>query len=220
MPESNQQANRQNSGRGAGKSQYSPAKEDLRALDDLRMQLSEAEFKIEDLNATLRAKDEEIQQVREYFHTYEEENKNMQAQLLEEKLAKEEATKQLEVIQEFQKQSDRHNKDKKSIQQTALKKLELEVDQKEQTINELKNSMKELEINSMQNENILRDELDLVKDKNNKLLKLEATLEVYKNKLKEIPELKSKLTQALRTNLEYENLKGEQKIEQDQIEKL
>jgi 2C-methyl-D-erythritol 2,4-cyclodiphosphate synthase len=73
--------------------------------------------------------------------------------------------------------------------------------------------MKDLEINSMQNENILRDELDLVKDKNNKLLKLEATLEVYKNKLKEIPELKAKLTQALRANLEYENLKGEQKIE-------
>ena len=73
--------------------------------------------------------------------------------------------------------------------------------------------MKELEINAMQNENVLRDELDLVKDKNNKLLKLEATLEVYKNKLKEIPELKSKLTQALRANLEYENLKGEQKIE-------
>ena len=80
--------------------------------------------------------------------------------------------------------------------------------------------MKDLEINSMQNENILRDELDLVKDKNNKLLKLEATLEVYKNKLKEIPELKAKLTQALRANLEYENLKGEQKIEQDAVEKL
>ena len=59
----------------------------------------------------------------------------------------------------------------------------------------------------------MRDELNLVKDKNNKLLKVEATLEVYKNKLKEIPDLKSKLTHALRTNLEYENLKGEQKIE-------
>jgi len=68
-------------------------------------------------------------------------------------------------------------------------------------------------VQSLENENILRDELNLVKDKNNKLLKVEATLEVYKNKLKEIPELKSKLTQALRTNLEYENLKGEQKIE-------
>jgi hypothetical protein len=69
-------------------------------------------------------KEEEIQKVREYFQTYEEENKSMQAELLEEKLAKEEAVKQLEVLQESQKASDRMNKDKKSIQQTALKKLE------------------------------------------------------------------------------------------------
>ena len=40
----------------------------------------------------------------------------MQAELLEERLAKEEAVKQLEVLQEGQKQSDRMNKDKKSIQ--------------------------------------------------------------------------------------------------------
>ena len=48
----------------------------------------------------------------------------------------------------------------------------------------------------MNNENILRDELDIVKDRCNKLLQLEATVEVYKNRLKEIPELKSKLLQA------------------------
>ena len=49
----------------------------MRAQDDLRMQLSEAESRIEELTNTIRAKDEEIQKVREYFITYEEENKGM-----------------------------------------------------------------------------------------------------------------------------------------------
>jgi hypothetical protein len=40
---------------------------------------------------------------------------------------------------------------------------------------------------------VLRDEIDLLKDKNNKHLQNEAALEIYKNKLKEIPELKNKL---------------------------
>ena len=61
----------------------------------------------------------------------------------------------------------------------------------------------------IENTNVLRDELELVKDKNNKLLKVEATLEIYKSRLNEIPLLKNKLTEALRTNLEFENLKGD-----------
>ena len=39
----------------------------------------------------------------------------------------------------------------------------------------------------LDNTNVLRDELELVKDKNNKLLKVEATLEIYKSRLNEIP---------------------------------
>ena len=50
----------------------------------------------------------------------------------------------------------------------------------------------------MNNENVLRDELDLLKDKNSKLLQAQATLEVYKERLKEIPDLKVKLSQALK----------------------
>ena len=67
-------AGRQNSGRGAGNSHFSPGKD-----DELHMQLADCEDKIEDLNTILRSKDEEIQKVREYFQTYEEENKSLQA---------------------------------------------------------------------------------------------------------------------------------------------
>lgn len=87
-----------------------------------------------------------------------------------------------------------------------MKKLEQENDKKEQIILDLKAKLTDLEIKRMENENLLRDELELVKDKNNKLLKVEATLEIYKSRLNEIPQLKAKLTQALRTNLEFENL--------------
>lgn len=45
----------------------------------------------------------------------------------------------------------------------------------------------------MNNENVLRDELELLKDKNNKLIQNEAMLEIYKSRLSEIPELKNKL---------------------------
>jgi hypothetical protein len=47
--------------------------------------------------------------------------------------------------------------------------------------------VKDLEIKMLENTNVLRDELELVKDKNNKLLKVEATLEIYKSRLNEIP---------------------------------
>jgi len=57
--------------------------------------------------------------------------------------------------------------------------------------------MNERELKSIKIENILKDELQLVKDKNNKLLKVEASLEIYKSRLAEIPDLKAKLTQAL-----------------------
>ena len=87
-----------------------------------------------------------------------------------------------------------------------MKKLEQENDKKEQIILDLKAKLTDFEIKRMENENLLRDELELVKDKNNKLLKVEATLEIYKSRLNEIPQLKAKLTQALRTNLEFENL--------------
>ena len=53
--------------------------------------------------------------------------------------------------------------------------------------------MKDLQIISIKNENVLRDEIDMLKDKNNNHLQNEATLEIYKNKLKEIPQLKNKL---------------------------
>ena len=69
--------------------------------------------------------------------------------------------------------------------------------------------MTEQELKSIKNESVLRDELQLVKDKNNKLLKVEASLEIYKSRLAEIPELKAKLAQSLQINLEYENISGD-----------
>ena len=140
--------------------------------------------------------------------------------MLDEKLSKEEAIKQLEAMQESIQQSDRLNIDKKNIQVNNLKKLEQENDKKEQIILELKTKVKDLEIKMLENTNVLRDELELVKDKNNKLLKVEATLEIYKSRLNEIPQLKAKLTEALRTNLEFENLQGDSKYLQEQSEKL
>ena len=72
----------------------------------------------------------------------------------------------------------------------------------------------------MHNENLLRDELDIVKDRCNKLLQLEATVEVYKNRLKEIPELKAKLLQAQKANEEYEEMHGDGSVDAEEIVKL
>lgn len=80
--------------------------------------------------------------------------------------------------------------------------------------------MNERELKSIKIENILKDELQLVKDKNNKLLKVEASLEIYKSRLAEIPDLKAKLTQALQTNLDYENISGDQMFIKEQNENL
>lgn len=68
-----------------------------------------------------------------------------------------------------------------------MKKLEEENDKKEHIILDLKMRLKDFEIKQIENENLLKDELELVKDKNNKLLKVEATLEIYKSRLNEIP---------------------------------
>ena len=51
--------------------------------------------------------------------------------MLDEKLSKEEAIKQLEAMQESIQQSDRLNIDKKNVQVNNLKKLETENDKKE-----------------------------------------------------------------------------------------
>lgn len=69
--------------------------------------------------------------VKTYLETFEEENKSIQNQMLDEKLSKEEAIKQLEAIKESIKQSDRLNIDKKNLQVNNLKKLETENDKKD-----------------------------------------------------------------------------------------
>ena len=144
----------------------------------------------------------------------------MQNQILDECLAKEEAEKQMNAIQDQQRQADRSKQDIKSMQTTAVKKLERELEEKEQIIMGLKSQVHDNEIKALENENELRDELDLLKDKNNKLLQVEATLDVYKNRLKEIPELKAKLSMALKTNIEYENYKNEQTKAESEKEEL
>ena len=58
-------------------------------------------------------------------------------------LQKEEALKQLELIKDSQKSSDRLNKDTKMTQQEALKKLEHQTEQKDQEIENLKKKMTE-----------------------------------------------------------------------------
>jgi hypothetical protein len=56
------------------------------------------------------------------------------------------------------------------MEQTAIKKLEMESDIKEKLLNGIKEKMKKFEISSIQNENKLRDEIELLKEKNNKHL--------------------------------------------------
>ena len=96
--------------------------------------------------------------------------KRLQSELLDEKLAKEEAHQQIEAHEEVVKNTERVTKDKKKMEQTAIKKLEMESDLKEKLVNNVKERMKKLEISSIQNENKLRDEIDLLKDKNSKHL--------------------------------------------------
>lgn len=135
--------------------------------DELKQKLFDQRCKIEELNNCIKATEEEVNKYRESLFTYEEENKSLRAELLDERLAKEEAIKQNEIFEESFKNTERASKDKKNMQQIALKKLEFDNDQKEQAINDLKTKMKEVEIQSMKNENALRDELELLKDKNN-----------------------------------------------------
>lgn len=98
--------------------------------------------------------------------------------------------------------------------------MEAQSEGKEKEINSLKQKLTQQEMKSIKNESVLRDELELVKDKNNKLLKVEATLEIYKSRLAAIPELKAKLAQALRTNLEFESLQGDQMLMKEENERL
>jgi hypothetical protein len=86
---------------------------------------------------------------KENLLTYEEENKKLQAQLLDERLAKEEALQQIETHDETFKTTERVTKDKKKMEQAALKKLELDNDSKELIISDLKSRMKDLEIKSI-----------------------------------------------------------------------
>lgn len=196
-----------------------PKKSTGASSDEMRQKLYESRCKIEELNNCIRSTETEARNYKDSLYTYEEENKRLRAELLDERLAKEEAIQQTQVYEESFKTTERASKDKRNTHQTALKKLELENNQKDQTILDLKTRTKDLEIASMQNEERLRDELELVKDKNNKHLQKEAMLDIYKSRLKEIPELKAKLRQALQTNMEYEDMKG-QNEDQEQIEKL
>ena len=148
----------------------SPQKREMKMMDNLREETQDQAQRIEELKLLIRQRDGEMDQMRGYLQNFEEESKKFQNQLLDERLAKEEAVQQLDAVKETTKASDRAQKDKKSIQSEALKKLEIEIEQKDKTIMDYKTQFNELEIQHMHNENLLRDELDLVKDRCNKLL--------------------------------------------------
>ena len=118
----------------------------------------------------------------------------MQSKILDERLAKEEAENQMNSMLNAQNEQDRTELSMKSIQKTAFKNLEMQSEEKDHIIMDLKSQIKENEIKAMESENLLRDEVDILKDKNSKLMQVECTLEVYKQRLKEIPELKVKLS--------------------------
>ena len=87
--------------------------------------------------------------------------------------------------------------DKKAISTSALKNLELDLEVKEAKIKELKVQIQDKEIEHIQEQNLFKDELELMRDKNNKLMQAESTLEVFRERLQELPQLKAKLKQAL-----------------------
>ena len=70
----------------------------------------------------------------------------------------------------MQNEAERTEKMIKSSQKTAFKKLEQESDQKDHIIMNLKSQLKDYELKMMESENVLKDEIDLLRDKNSKLL--------------------------------------------------
>ena len=58
----------------------------------------------------------------------------------------------------------------------------------------------------MKIESELKDEIEMLKDKDKELTLIESKLEVYKAKLREIPELKNKLAQLMKQNIEFEDI--------------
>jgi hypothetical protein len=64
----------------------------------MNLELGEAKLKIQELHELVASKDDEIISVKSYLETFEEENRTIQNQMLDEKLSKEEAIKQLEAM--------------------------------------------------------------------------------------------------------------------------
>ena len=54
---------------------------------------------------------------------------------------------------------------------------------------------------ALEEQKLLREEIDTLRDRVNRLVQVEAKAEVYAAKLKDIPELKAKLKEALEINL-------------------
>ena len=59
--------------------------------EELRQKLFDQRCKIEELNNCIKSSDVEVRKYKESLFTYEEENKVLRAELLDERLAKEEA---------------------------------------------------------------------------------------------------------------------------------
>jgi len=60
------------------------------------------------------------------------------------------------------------------MQQKALKELERDVDDRNNEINALKAKVKDNELKNIENERLLRDEIEMLKDKISKLPQLET----------------------------------------------
>lgn len=170
----------------------------------MRLQNEEHKHQLSELKRSLKSKDQEMQKLRAYIETYEEDAKKLQEKILDLTLQVEEMKAQNESNEEKILQAERQKTDHKNLQNQAIKKMEQECDEKDQQIRKLKEQLKQLRVKSMENENVLRDELDQLSEKNKKLLKVEATVEVLQNKLKELPELRNKLRMTMEANIKLE----------------
>lgn len=144
----------------------------------------------------------------------------LEKRLLDEHLRNEELVHQIQDLERQMAEKEQHQLDKKLLQSDAIQKLELDNQAKTAQNSDLKNQLKEMELSFINQEEVLKQEIEQLKEKTQKLSELENKVEIYQEKIKEIPELKTKLTQLVKQNIEYETMQGQEKLLSDENNKL
>ena len=83
--------------------------------------------------------------------------------------------------------------EKRTFLQVQIQKLEQDLSSKETIVKDLKQRLKTSEIQAVEVKTQLQEEIHVLKAKNTKLTNVESTLQIYSQKLKEIPQLNAKI---------------------------